>query len=169
MPGETDSATALWGSLDRDVRALAARSLYTHAWGDTAPRREADRAIARALRFRETAVKQLPVEKRVDYIARLVSPDESLVTSLLLALHLEARKPMLCAFLDTLGLPHEGGLIDASHDLVPLPADKLEPAAASLYERFPRPEVDLYLASLRTLDPETWGALPPVGVGGKRV
>jgi len=157
------SATDLWSSLDRDTRSLAARSLYAHDWGDTAPRREADLAIAHSLRYRETAVKQLPIEKRAEYLARLSRPHDSLVTSLLLALHLEARVTMLCAFLDGLGLPHERGLIDASFDLQPVPASKLEPAAAALYERFPRPEVDLYLACLKTLDPETWAALPDAG------
>jgi hypothetical protein len=156
-----EAATLLWTKLDRDVKALAARSLYNHDWGDAAPRREADLAIARALRFREAAVRQLPVEKRAEYLVRL-RPDESLATSLLLALHLEARRPMLCAFLDALGLPHEAGLIDAAYDLKPIPGEKIEPAAAALYERFPRAEVDLYLASLKTLDPETWDALPDV-------
>jgi hypothetical protein len=158
-----EPAVLLWTKLDRDVRALAARSLYAHDWGDSAPRQEADLAIARSLRFREAAVRQLPVDKRVEYLVR-IRPDESLATSLLLALHLEARGPMLCAFLDALGLPHEGGLIDASYDLKPIPREKLQPAAAALYERFPRPEVDVYLASLKTLDPETWGALPDVEV-----
>lgn len=168
MHAENDSAVALWTRLDRDVRAAAARSLYTHDWGDTVPRREADLTIARALRFREAAVKQLPVEKRVEYLVRLVRLDESLATSLLLALHLEARGPMLCAFLDALGLPHEGGLIDASYDLKPLSSEKLGPATASLYERFPRSEVDLYLTTLRTLDPETWAALPQVDLREER-
>ena len=72
--------------------------------------------------------------------------------------------PMLCAFLDALGLPHEGGLIDASFDLKPVPAEKLEPATAALYEGYPRLEVDLYLACLKTLDPETWEALPDVAL-----
>jgi hypothetical protein len=162
MPEGKRSATDLWMGLDRGARALAARCLYAHDWGDTAPRREADLAIARGLRYRETAVKQLPIEKRVDYLARLTRPDESLVTSLLLALHLEARAPMLGAFLDGLGLPHQGGLIDESFDLQPVPAGKLEPAVADLYERFPRSEVDLYLACLKALDPETWAGLPDV-------
>ena len=34
---------------------------------------------------------------------------------------------MLCAFLDALGLPHQGGLIDESHDLKPISREKLEP------------------------------------------
>src|SRR5262245_62676907 len=162
MQEENGSAAALWTRLDRDVRVLAARSLYSHDWGDSTPRREADLAIARALRFREAAVKQLPLEKRVEHLVRRVRPDESLAASLILALHLEARSPMLCAFLDALGLPHQRGLIDDSYDLKPLPAEKVTPAAASLYERFPRAEVDLYLASLKTLDPSTWAALPDV-------
>src|SRR5262245_32046743 len=106
MPG-AETVVDLWGALDRPTRVLAARSLYVHDWGDPSPRREADLAIARSLRFREAAVRQLPIEKRVEHVARLARPDESLVSSLLLALHLEARQPMLCAFLDALGIPHE--------------------------------------------------------------
>jgi hypothetical protein len=162
IPLEGLSSARLWASLDAGTRALAARSLYHRDWGDGLPRREADVAIARALRFREAAVRQLPIEKRVDYLIRAVRPDDLLASSLLLGLHLEARRPMLCAFLDELGLPHHDGLIDEDHELTPLPAERLAPALASLLERFPREEVLIYASSLLAMDPETWGGLKAV-------
>ena len=41
-------------------------------------------------------------------------------------------------------------------------ADRLAPAVNALHERFDAPDVDLYLASLLALDPETWGGLKPL-------
>jgi hypothetical protein len=156
------SPQRLWSSLDAPTKALAARALYAHDWDDALPRREADVAICRALRFREAAVRQLSIDKRVDYLVRMIRPDESLASSLLLALHLESRRPLLCAFLDALGLPHQDGLIDGSFDLTPLPAGTLTPAVASVRERFPREEVETYFRTLLALDPDTWAALREV-------
>ena len=45
-------------------------------------------------------------------------PDDSLATSLLLALHLGRRQPLLSAFLDRMGIPHDEGMIDPDHELV---------------------------------------------------
>ena len=69
---------AVWAAIDVDTRRLAARALYGAEVDTRAARAEANRAIALALRFRPAAVGRLPVEKRVDYLARAVRPDDSL-------------------------------------------------------------------------------------------
>ena len=149
----------LWATLDPAVRLAAARSLYSHDWGNAPTRREADFAIMHGMRFRETAVRQLPVEKRAQYLARSIRPTETLAGSLLLALHLETRRDMLSAFLDAMNIPHEHGLIAEDHELkVPTNA-ALKKARKSLSDKFAADEVELYLATLYVLDRATWANL----------
>lgn len=146
----------LWMSLPAETRMLAARS---YDWKAPESRLEAELAIVRSLRFREMFVRKLPLEKRIAYIASAVRPEDPLAASLLLALHLGHRRPMLAAFLDELKIPHDDGVIDEDAS-VGRPADgALASAVAVLDERFPRDEVALYLKSLLAVDPETWAGL----------
>jgi hypothetical protein len=161
LPLEELEPAALWAELDDGTRRLAAESLYGGARDSGAGRAEADRAIAAAIRFRPVAVRRLPVERRVGYLLRVVRPDDALATSLLLALHLERRVPLLEAFLDRLEIPQQDGAIDDGYDLQPPPGDRLAAAVDGL-EDFPRGEVEIYLASLVALDPDTWGGLVPI-------
>lgn len=154
-------AVEIWAALEPEIKTLAARALYARERGGSATRKEADAAIAQALRFRESALRQMPVGRRVAYLTRAVRPDESLAASLLLDLHLEERRPLLASFLDALGIPHRDGLIDEDHRLEPPPVDRLAFAVSGLYDRFPGAEVDLYLASLVVLDPDTWAGVIP--------
>lgn len=159
LPLEGLSPARLWTHLDAPLRLLAARSLYAHDWGNSPARREADLAVAQALRWRETAIRKLPLEKRADYLARAVRPGDSLASSLLTAFHLEQRQPLLAAFLDELGIPHQGGLIHEGHEMkAPSPED-LARAVAKLFAAHPRDEVETYLATLLALDAEVWGGL----------
>jgi hypothetical protein len=65
---------------------------------------------------------------------------------------------MMAAFLDLLGIAHENGLI--SEDTVSKPDDeKLKSAAAELATKFDPDDVAVYLSTLVSQDPETWGAL----------
>lgn len=157
----TCTPSQLWASLDVDLRLLAARSFYAHDWGENPARREADAAIMFGMRFRESAVRQLPVERRAQYLAKSIRPNDGLSGSLLLALHLETRRPMLSAFLDALGIPHVDGLIAEDHEPEPPSSAALEKAAAALRKAYPADDVDLYLATLFVLDRETWAGIDP--------
>jgi hypothetical protein len=152
----------LWAALDAATKELAARALYGGAHGDAGARREADLAIARALRFRPVAVLRLPVEKRIAHVVRGVRPDDMLAGALLRALHVVHRKTMLSAFLDDLGIPHHDGVIEEHHEVSPPDPASLERAVQDLAGRFPRDEVELYLATLAAVDPETWSGVPPI-------
>jgi len=154
------SPARLWSRLDDTTREEAVRSAYND--GTQGSKLEADVAIATALRFRPNAVRQLPLARRVAYLLKNVHIDDNLATTLLLALHLDKRATLLEAFLDSLGIPQSGGLIDDGHDLETPQPDALERAAASAYESFEPAEVDLYLAALLALDPVTWGGLRDV-------
>ncbi len=151
---------AVWRALEVPVRELAARSMWTS--DDEDVRLEASMALSQQLRFRPQFVARLPLAKRVGYLARQVRPDDVLAGSLLLALHLGDRRPMLATFLDALEIPHEDGVIDEDHDLAPPEDGPLATAVAALDERFPAGAVDIYLATLFALDPETWAPLRPV-------
>jgi hypothetical protein len=139
---------AIWSKLDPDTRSRAARALFRHAASDPAMRQEALHAIAAALRFREASVRKLPLDKRVEYLVRVVRPDDSLASSLLLALHV---------------VEHDAGVIDPRYEPEPPAADRLEAAIRTLRVTFPEAEVDLYLASLAAMDPETWRGLVDIG------
>jgi len=152
----------LWATLEPEVRLAAARSLYSHDWGEAPTRREADAAIMYGMRFRESAVRQLPLDKRAQYVARSIRPTDSLAGSMLLALHLEQRRGMLSAFLDALKIPHANGLIAEDHDMKPPTRAALEKAAKTLSASFPADEVELYLATLYVLDRVTWAALEAI-------
>jgi len=67
---------------------------------------------------------------------------------------------MMGAFLDALGIEHENGLIK-EESVKPAP-DKIGPAVAQLDQQFPAEDVRVYLTTLLSQDPETWGALDEV-------
>lgn len=146
----------LWPRLDRPTRLLAARALFD---GDRPTRDQADHAIALALRFRDAGVRKLSVDRRIDYLARVVRPDEALASSLLMALHLVCRQELLVSFLNELQIPNQDGLISEEYELAPLGAELLGPAVVSLREHHDSAEVEIYLASLLALDPDVWGGL----------
>jgi hypothetical protein len=149
----------IWTSLPTSVRTLAAKSFYAHEPDEPASRLQADVAIARAVKARDVFVRRMPVEKKIAYLATAVRPDEMLASSLLLALHLGERRPMLAAFLDALGIAHDNGLIGDNAELKPPDAASLGAAARTLYERFPADDVTLYLKVLLAMDDAMWGGL----------
>ena len=65
---------------------------------------------------------------------------------------------MMSAFLDSLGIAHENGLINEETVAKP-DTDKLRAAATELASTFPPDEVSLYFSTLVSQDPETWGDL----------
>ena len=149
----------LWSALDAPVRRLAVRAMYAD---EPDLRVQADQALAEALRFRPAGVRKLPVDKRVDYFVRRVRPDNTLASTLLTTLHFAHRRALLGAFLDALEVPNDDGLIPPDHEPEPVATARLAPAVDTLHGRFDAPDVDLYLASLLALDPETWGGLKPL-------
>lgn len=157
------SPSQLWSQLDDATREEAVRSAYND--GTQGSKVEADMAIANALRFRPNAVRQLPLERRVAYMLKNVYTDDNLASTLLLALHLDRRVSILETFLEELGIPQSGGLIDDEYDLDTPGAEALDKAATATYEKFDDAEVDLYLAALLALDPDTWSGLREVIAG----
>ena len=85
-----------------------------------------------------------------------------LAARLLVSYHLAHQRPMLRAFLDALGIPHEDGLITAEVEGADPGRDASRPPSTALEAAFPPDDVSLYLATLLSQDPETWGALQAV-------
>ena len=119
LPLDEDELTPvrLWAILDQPTRALAARAMFT---GDRQKRDQANHAIALALRFRDAGVRKLSLDRRVDYLARVVRADHALASSLLMALHLDCRQELLVGFLNELQIPNQDGLIPEDYELAPV-------------------------------------------------
>ncbi|HXW06610.1 MAG TPA: hypothetical protein VD833_15340 [Vicinamibacterales bacterium] len=147
----------LWKRLPSERRRVAAELF----WADeqsAEQQAEAIAAIASHMKFRTKSVLALPAGKRVRYLMSLPTISDSIAARALVSYHLEHQRPMMSAFLDSLGISHENGLI--SEETVPKPdADRLRSAASALTTTFPAEDVSLYFSTLVSQDPETWGEL----------
>jgi hypothetical protein len=110
------------------------------------------------MKFRTKSVRSLPLEKRTKYLAMLPNIPDAIAARALVSYHLARQRPMMSAFLDSLGITHENGLIDQEKVTRPDP-DKLRSAAAELTSKYPAEDVSLYFSTLISQDPDTWGDL----------
>jgi len=157
VPFET-TATRLWKTLDKEERLAAAAAF----WRDTPPELAGTAlgAVVRARKLRPQVARTLSDEQRTQALAGVLDPGETVAASLLVALHLSARRPMLGAFLDALSLPHEDGVLKEEADALAAPdAARLAAAAGTLLKSFPQRQVDTYLNTLWLQDPERWKGL----------
>jgi hypothetical protein len=163
MTTNTTPATAtpltparLWKRMTAEQRLGAARAFWQseEAADDQV---QAVLLIAQHKKFRPKTVMALDEERRAKHLASFPSIPETMAARALIVYHLAAQRPMMGAFLDALGIKHEKGLIE--EDAVKPDADKVGPAAAKLAEQFPAEDVRIYLNTLLSQDPETWGGL----------
>ncbi len=147
----------LWRKMPA-ARRMAAAELF---WSDdqsTDQQLEAVAALAAHMKFRAKSVISLPLEKKAKYLSTLPSVSDAVAARALVNYHLERQRPMMGAFLDSLGIAHENGLISEDSVTKPDP-DKLKTAASGLAGQYPAEDVNLYLSTLVSQDPDTWGAL----------
>jgi len=156
MPFE-NSSLRLWKNLPRPERELAARTFWQHPPQEAAAL--AAREVVQLLRVRPQAFHKISVEARVRALAGLANPSEAVAEALLVALHLDARRPLLVDFLDALGAPHEEGLIAEDAEIAPPSVAALAPIATSLAEKHGAAAVRLYWNVLWMQDRERWAAL----------
>ncbi len=153
----------VWKELPVDLRVQAADAF----WRDRdspeieAQHAEAVLAIARRLNFRAKSVQHLPVERRAKLLAQMSDVSDLIATRALVAYHFTAKRPLMAAFLDALGVEHDNGLITIE-ELAPPPAERLAPAIEAVRAAFPTEDVTLYLRTLTVLDAETWTHLEPL-------
>jgi hypothetical protein len=147
----------LWKRLSAE-RRMAAAELF---WADeesTEQQVEAVAALAAHMKFRTKSVVSLPLDKKAKYLATLPAVSDTVAARALVNYHLERQRPMMAAFLDSLGIAHENGLI--SEENVKRPdGEKLKAAAGDLAGKFPPEDVSLYFGTLVSQDPDTWGGL----------
>lgn len=154
------TAGRVWKRLRPSDRLAAA----SHLFAEPAPEAVAGAVsvIVRARRMRPQAVRAMPPEAQARAVAAILDPGEPLAGSLLVALHLGARRPLLRAFLDAIGLPHEDGILKDEAEQGPPPAAEAVRTALQALTSFPREQVAVYLNTLYLQDPQRWAALAEV-------
>ncbi|HEY2067005.1 MAG TPA: hypothetical protein VGG84_13705 [Gemmatimonadaceae bacterium] len=149
----------LWKALTPEERALgitASMADDQNGWVKATTRN----AVAGKLKFRPQTVATWPRAKLVSEAARLPLDDLQLLSAYLIDLHLGHRRPMMAAFLDTLGIANDDGRIDSEETAVPpQDAGRLSAAADELAARFPADDVAVYFLTLLLQDSATWGGL----------
>jgi hypothetical protein len=147
----------LWRRMPLDQRVDAA-GLFWNDEQSADQQIEAVSSIATHMKFRPRSVVGLSPEKRAKYLAQLPTISDAIAARALVSFHLERQRPMMAAFLDLLGITHENGLIAEEAIGKPDPV-KLAAAVKELRSSFPPADVNLYLSTLVSQDPETWEAL----------
>ena len=156
MTETTLTPSRLWKNMTLDQRTRAARAF----WEDpeaTDDQVQAAFLIAQQKKFRPKTVIGLDLERKAKHLASLGGVPDAMAARALIVYHLAEQRPMMGAFLDALGIKHENGLID-EEDVKP-DAARIAPAAAQLAQQFPPADVRIYLNTLLSQDPETWGGL----------
>ncbi len=155
------TSNRLWKTLSPEEKSLAAFELVK----DTSPLTRASVAavVAEARKMRPVAARKLPAEAQARIIASVREPGEILASSLLVALHLGPRKPMLVAFLDALGLPHEDGVLK-DEATEPIALEDLKKGCAALVSESPF-AIRTYLNTLWLQDPGRWENARDVPLG----
>jgi hypothetical protein len=159
MTEPTLSPSRLWKTMTLDQRQRAARAFWQQeeAADDQV---QAALLIAQQKKFRPKSVVALDLDRKARHLATLASLPDQLAARALVVYHLAEQRAMMGAFLDALGIKHENGLIE--EDSVKPEPDKLGPAVEKLKAEFPAEDVRLYLETLKSQDPETWGGLADV-------
>lgn len=147
----------LWREMTPAQRSAAAQAFWLDD-DSMAQQFEAVTHLARSLHFRPQSVLSLPVERKVRQMAGQAKLPDAVIARAMVVYHLAAQRPMLVAFLDHLGIPHENGLMSDTMGDKPA-AERITAAAKALMAAFPEPDVRLYLRTLAVQDPDTWGML----------
>jgi hypothetical protein len=147
----------IWKRMPSERRAAAAE-LFWNDEQSAEQQVEACASIATHMKFRAKTVLSLPVDKKAKYLVGLPTITDAVAARALVNYHLDRQRPMMGAFLDALGVAHDNGLIN--EDTVVKPeSEKLRAAAAKIAGEYPAEDVALYLSTLVSQDPETWGEL----------
>src|SRR5436190_21461269 len=147
----------LWRRMPVERRVEAA-GLFWNDEQSADQQLEAVASIATHMKFRPKSVLGLAPEKRAKYLATLPNVSDAIAARALVNYHLATQRPMMSAFLDRVGIAHEEGLITEENVAKP-DHEKLKAAAADMATQFPPADVAIYLSTLVSQDPETWGDL----------
>jgi hypothetical protein len=157
---ESRGPYAVWEMMDDDDKKAAAIAFWNGADRDS--RSALEVALAADLKFRQQSVRQLSAERVAGRLVRLAENlPETVLFQYLFHLHMEQRRPLMVAFLDSVGLPHENGVLDLPEDFEGPDTDKVEKSGRHLAAAKGR-EGLVYLATLMVADADLWAGLEPV-------
>ena len=147
----------LWKQMSDAEKLRAAEAFWRDPEG--VPQHvEAMALLAQRLKARPRYIQGLAIEKKANHLARYVGMPDLLAARLLVSYHLAHQRPMMAAFLDAMGVPHDNGLITSELE-GPVSADKVAAGAAAVQAAYAPQDVQRYFATLLAQDPETWAAL----------
>jgi hypothetical protein len=147
----------LWKQMTDAQRQAAAHAFWTDPQSQM-EHLEINALMARRLNFRMKSIQTMAVDRKVKHLMAMGNVSDGVAGRLLVTYHLASQRPMMGAFLDALGIAHENGLI--AEDATPQPdPEKLKAAAATLREKYPIEDVNLYFSTLVLQDADTWGGL----------
>ncbi len=116
--------------------------------------------LAALKKLRPIYVRQKPVAEQFAWLKKMLAwkPAESIGDHLLQVWLVRKHTDMLVAFLDTLGIAHNGqGVVDQLPDS--LDRDKLKKGIDDLFAKYPAGTVSLYLHMFQNQTPEGWAEL----------
>jgi len=151
-----NTAVRLWKRIGREERLAAATNFFREPSSELAG--SALAAIVKARHLRPQVARTMSAEEQARALATVLDPGEPLAASLLVALHLGDRRPMLATFLDAAGIPHEDGLLK-DDTTTTLGEDAARAGVKALLAAYPAEQVQTYLNTLWLQDPERWAAL----------
>jgi hypothetical protein len=132
--------------------------------------RMALQTLAAQRKLRPQFVERKPREERYQWLQGALSRPaaEQIGANLLQMWLMGTQAPMLCDFLDALGIPHEenGGI-----DNLPSapPAEKLHAAVEALLAKYPAEAVAVYLHSFQAMDIAGWPVLGEILAADERL
>jgi hypothetical protein len=151
------TASRLWKRLSRQERLAAAAFFFREPPEEVVG--SALAAIIKARHLRPQVARTMSADEQAGALASVLDPGEPLAASLLVALHLGERRPMLATFLDAAGIAHEDGLLKDDAPPAPLGEEAARAGVKALLAAYPREHVQTYLNTLWLQDPDRWAAL----------
>ena len=152
------TAARMWKRMSREERGAAAAAF----WKETPPEVSglALAAVVQARHIRPQVARALPPEEQARTLASVLNVGEPVAASLLVALHLGERRPMLATFLDAAGLRHEDGVLKDDDDGTVVPEEAARKGVEALRAAGHDAEkIRTYLNTLWLQDPDRWKAL----------
>jgi len=153
------TAVRLWKRLTPAERQAAAEAFWKEPPHEVLG--SALGVLIKARHMRPQAARALAPDAQARILATVLDPGEAVAAALLVSLHLSSRRPLLTAFLDAVGLPHENGVLkeEGAASETPLAEEAARDGVRRLAESFPKNEVETYLNTLWLQDPDRWSIL----------
>jgi len=145
--------------LPEEIRIAACKLFWAEA--KVAEKQFLFASLAKAKNVREVTVRKTPIERLANWTATTLSLPDEIVDDLLKKYLLHEHRAVIISFLDSLKVPHDEGMIEASFDLSTLTNEKVQEAAHSLLGSADRMGAVLYLKYL-ALQGGPWAGIEEV-------